>query len=83
MNYTNWPQSLQVMCTHVGTGSGGRSGGTTVRNPPEDIPFAVKGLKHIAIAVPNISLAAEHYRIAFGAQVSDPVVRFMNKISIK
>lgn len=71
------------MCTHVGTGSGGRSGGTAVRNPPEDIPFAVKGLKHIAIAVPNIALAAEHYRIAFGAQVSDPVVCFINNIASK
>lgn len=61
------------MSAHVGAGSGGRCGGWSVRSPPQDIPFAVKGLQHIAIAVPDLSAAAEHYRSAFGAQVSDPV----------
>ncbi len=64
-----------MMSTHVGMGSGGRRGGWAVRSPPDDIPFAIKALKHIAIAVPDLSIAAEHYRTAFGARVSDPVVR--------
>ena len=63
-----------MMSTHVGTGSGGRCGGWAVRSPPNDIPYAVKGLRHIAIVVPDLSVAAEHYRSVFGAQVSDPVV---------
>jgi hypothetical protein len=67
-------QAVQVMSTHVGTGSGGRCGGWAVRSPPNDIPYAVKGLRHIAIVVPDLSVAAEHYRSVFGAQVSDPVV---------
>jgi hypothetical protein len=62
------------MCTHVGAGSGGRSGGVVARSPPEDLPYTVKGLKHISIAVPDLASAAEHYRCAFGAQVSAPVV---------
>lgn len=62
------------MCTHVGAGSGGRSGGVVVRGPPEDLPYTLKGLKHISIAVPDLASAAEHYRCAFGAQVSAPVV---------
>jgi hypothetical protein len=68
------PQASKVMSTYVGMGSGGRRGGWAVRSPPDDIPFAIKALKHIAIAVPDLSIAAEHYRTAFGAQVSDPVV---------
>ncbi|CAM6026895.1 unnamed protein product [Sphagnum balticum] len=67
------PQASKVMSTYVGMGSGGRCGGWAVRSPPDDIPFAIKALKHIAIAVPDLSIAAEHYRTAFGAQVSDPV----------
>jgi len=67
------PTLTQAMYAHVGAGSGGRCGGWSVRSPPQDIPFAVKGLQHIAIAVPDLSAAAEHYRSAFGAQVSDPV----------
>lgn len=67
-------QAMQAMSTHVGTGSGGRCGGWAVRGPPDDIPYAVKGLRHIAIAVPDLAAAAEHYRNLFGAQVSDPVV---------
>lgn len=63
----------QVMDAHVGAGSGGRVGGWAVRSPPQDIPFAVKGLQHIGLAVPDLSAAAEHYRSAFGAQVSDAV----------
>lgn len=63
----------RIMCTHVGAGSGGRSGGVVVRSPPEDLPYTVKGLKHISIAVPDLASAAEHYRCAFGAQVSAPV----------
>ncbi|GBG65641.1 hypothetical protein CBR_g51941 [Chara braunii] len=59
--------------TSVGAGSGGRSGGLAVRNPPDMFPFAVKGLNHIAIAVPDLSEAAEHYRTVFGAQVSEPL----------
>lgn len=66
-------RATQAMAAHVGAGSGGRVGGWSVRSPPQDIPFAVKGLQHIAIAVPDLSTAAEHYRSAFGAQVSDPV----------
>ena len=34
----------------------------------------MKGLRHIAIVVPDLSVAAEHYRSVFGAQVSDPMV---------
>jgi len=59
----------------VGAGSGGRSGGVVVRGPPDDLPYTLKGLKHISIAVPDLASAAEHYRCAFGAQVSAPVVR--------
>lgn len=66
-------RATQAMGAHVGAGSGGRCGGWAVRSPPQDIPFAVKGLQHIAIAVPDLSAAAEHYRSAFRAQVSDPV----------
>lgn len=65
---------LQIMCTHVGAGSGGRSGGVVIRSPPEDLPYTVKGLKHISIAVPDLASAAEHYRCAFGAHVSAPMV---------
>lgn len=71
----------QVMDAHVGAGSGGRVGGWAVRSPPQDIPFAVKGLQHIGLAVPDLSAAAEHYRSAFGAQVSDAVVRVPELIS--
>ncbi|XP_024358036.1 uncharacterized protein [Physcomitrium patens] len=66
-------RASQAMTAHVGAGSGGRVGGWAVRSPPQDIPFAVKGLQHIAIAVPDLSVAAEHYRSVFGAQVSQPV----------
>jgi methylmalonyl-CoA/ethylmalonyl-CoA epimerase len=66
-------RATQAMDAHVGTGSGGRCGGWAVRNPPQDIPFAVKGLQHIGLAVPDLAAAAEHYRSVFGAQVSDPV----------
>lgn len=66
-------QASSRAAAHVGAGSGGRCGGWSVRSPPQDIPFAVKGLQHIAIAVPDLTTAAEHYRSAFGAQVSDPV----------
>ena len=67
-------RATQAMDAHVGAGSGGRCGGWAVRSPPQDIPFAVKGLQHIGLAVPDLLAAAEHYRSVFGAQVSDPVV---------
>lgn len=57
----------------VGSGSGGRIGGVAVQTPPDNIPFAVKGLNHVAIAVPDLRAAAEHYRTVFGAHVSDPI----------
>lgn len=63
----------RILCTHVGAGSGGRSSGEVLRSPPEDIPYTVKGLKHISIAVPDLATAAEHYRCVLGAQVSAPV----------
>lgn len=65
--------ATRILCTHVGAGSGGRSGGVVVRGPPDDLPYTLKGLKHISIAVPDLASAAEHYRCAFGAQVSAPV----------
>eukprot|EP00244_Chara_vulgaris_P006688 TRINITY_DN2532_c0_g1_i1.p1 TRINITY_DN2532_c0_g1~~TRINITY_DN2532_c0_g1_i1.p1 ORF type:complete len:235 (-),score=28.47 TRINITY_DN2532_c0_g1_i1:1307-2011(-) len=69
-----WPWTIGLrQYTSVGAGSGGRSGGLAVRNPPDTFPFAVKGLNHIAIAVPNLGEAAEHYRTVFGAQVSEPL----------
>jgi len=74
-------RAVQVMSTHVGTGSGGRCGGWAVRSPPNDIPYAVKGLRHIAIVVPDLSVAAEHYRSVFGAQVSDPVEYLEHKVT--
>ncbi|XP_024361644.1 uncharacterized protein [Physcomitrium patens] len=66
-------RATQAMNAHVGAGSGGRVGGWAVRSPPQDIPFVVKGLQHIAIVVLDLPVAAEHYRMVFGAQVSDPV----------
>jgi methylmalonyl-CoA/ethylmalonyl-CoA epimerase len=71
-----------VMSTYVGMGSGGRCGGWSVRSPPDDIPFAIKALKHIAIAVPDLTIAAEHYRTAFGAQVSDPVDKLVDGMTV-
>ncbi|KAL2650180.1 hypothetical protein R1flu_018308 [Riccia fluitans] len=56
----------------IGRGSGGRASEPTVRSGPENIPYNVKGLAHIAVAVPDLSQAAETYRTAFGAQVSEP-----------
>eukprot|EP00475_Leptophrys_vorax_P033932 TRINITY_DN54152_c0_g1_i1.p1 TRINITY_DN54152_c0_g1~~TRINITY_DN54152_c0_g1_i1.p1 ORF type:complete len:239 (-),score=10.68 TRINITY_DN54152_c0_g1_i1:78-707(-) len=57
--------------SQVGHGSGGRDGGLNIRSPP-DLPFAVKGLNHLAIAVPDLAAASEFYRTVFGAQVSEP-----------
>eukprot|EP00245_Coleochaete_scutata_P005502 TRINITY_DN19117_c0_g1_i1.p1 TRINITY_DN19117_c0_g1~~TRINITY_DN19117_c0_g1_i1.p1 ORF type:complete len:224 (+),score=42.85 TRINITY_DN19117_c0_g1_i1:206-877(+) len=61
--------------SHVGAGSGGRCGGLPVRNPPDGIPFAIRGLNHIAMVVPDLEEAAEHYRTIFGGQVSAPLAQ--------
>lgn len=45
-----------------------------MKGPPEDLPYTIKGLNHIAIAVPDLSAASEHYRNIFGAHVSEPLV---------
>ncbi|CAI5536827.1 unnamed protein product [Closterium sp. Naga37s-1] len=58
--------------SQVGHGSGGRDGGVNIRGPPETLPYNVRGLNHIAIAVPDLSAASEFYRTTFGAQVSEP-----------
>lgn len=67
---------------HVGSGSGGRVGGVAVRGPPEDFPFAVKGLNHIAVAVPNLKEASEHYRTVFGAHVSEPLDQPLHGVTV-
>jgi methylmalonyl-CoA/ethylmalonyl-CoA epimerase len=54
---------------------GGKVGDNSVTGTPKDPPYAVTGLSHIAIAVPDLSAAAEHYRRAFGAQVSQAVAK--------
>lgn len=58
--------------SQVGHGSGGRDGGLNIREPPASLPYSVRGLNHIAIAVPDLNAASEFYRTVFGAQVSEP-----------
>lgn len=45
-----------------------------VRSPLDDIPFAIKALKHITITVHDLSITVKHYPTAFGTQVNDPMV---------
>eukprot|EP00271_Cylindrocystis_brebissonii_P021618 TRINITY_DN7839_c0_g1_i1.p1 TRINITY_DN7839_c0_g1~~TRINITY_DN7839_c0_g1_i1.p1 ORF type:complete len:224 (+),score=24.89 TRINITY_DN7839_c0_g1_i1:500-1171(+) len=59
--------------TQIGSGSGGRIGGLDVKGPPETFPFVVKGLNHLAIAVPDLAAAADHYRLVYGAYVTEPL----------
>ncbi|CAI7893166.1 unnamed protein product [Closterium sp. NIES-53] len=64
--------ALTRQFSQVGHGSGGRDGGVNIRGPPETLPYNVRGLNHIAIAVPDLTAASEFYRTTFGAQVSEP-----------
>ena len=64
---------LSQLFSTVGHGSGGREGHPNI-TPPPSLPYSVKGLNHIAIAVPDLPAASEHYRTMFGAQVSEPHV---------
>jgi hypothetical protein len=63
------------MNIYVGMGNGGQCGGWVVRSPLDDIPSTIKAIEHIAMAaMPDLSIVVEHYPIAFGTQVNDPVV---------
>eukprot|EP00897_Mesotaenium_endlicherianum_P002318 jgi/Mesen1/2113/ME000151S01376 len=62
------------MCSsEIGSARVARQDSVDLRDPPEDIPFQVKGLNHIAMVVPDLAAAAEHYRCTLGAQVTEPV----------
>lgn len=56
--------------SQVGHGSGGRVEMPEVRGPPLSMPFAVRALSHVSIAVPDVAHAAEHFRTLLGAQIS-------------
>jgi hypothetical protein len=63
------------MSIYVRMGNGGKCGGWVIRSPHDDIPSTIKAFKHIAMATMlNLLIVVEHYPIAFGTQVNDPMV---------
>lgn len=58
-------------CTGGGGPPGQAQGGERCP-PPGGLPFEVKGLNHIAVVVPDLERAAEHYRAVLGAIVTEP-----------
>lgn len=60
--------------SQVGHGSGGRVDRLQMRSAPEEMPFSVRALSHVSIAVPDIAKSAEEFRTLLGAQVSAVLV---------
>jgi len=66
-------QGSPVGCrrTWATAAAAGRRARSCIR-PPSSHPFAVRGLNHIALAVPDLEGAAEHYRTVLGRRSPTP-----------